>query len=80
MQSSNKDDLPSSLGVWDGIGKEVGILLPQVTSNLGTIFPNNQLKCKKWLGSSKNNISKLGNFKLLGWLATFFYGGIQAQS
>ena len=35
---------------------------------------------KKWLGSSKNNISKLGSFKLLGWLATFFYGGIQAQS
>ena len=32
------------------------------------------------LGSSKNNISKSGNFKLLGWLATFFYGGIQAQS
>ena len=24
--------------------------------------------------------SKLGSFKLLGWLATFFYGGIQAQS
>ena len=37
-------------------------------------------RCKTWLGSSKNNISKLGIFKLLGWLATFFYGGIQAQN
>ena len=26
------------------------------------------------------NILKLGSFNLLGWLATFFYGGIQAQS
>ena len=38
-------------------------------------------ECKKWLGSSKSNISKLGSFRLLGWLATFYYnGGIQAQS
>ena len=47
---------------------------------LGHCLLNNQLKCKKWLGNSKNNISKLGSFKLLGWLATFFYGDIQAQS
>jgi hypothetical protein len=47
---------------------------------LGTVLPNNQLKCKKWLGGSKNIISKLGSFKLLGWLHTFYYGGIQAQS
>ena len=29
---------------------------------------------------AKNNISKLGSFKLIGWQTTFFYGGIQAQS
>ena len=32
-----------------------------------------------WLGSPKNNISKLGSFRLLGWLATFSCDGIQAQ-
>ncbi len=47
---------------------------------LGHCFPNDCFKCKKWLGSSKNNISKLGSFKLLEWLVTFFYDGIQAQS
>ena len=43
--------------------------IPYVTSSLGIVLPNNQLKCKKWLGSLKNDISKLGPFKLLGWLA-----------
>ena len=46
-----------------------GMKYRRFLSNLGIVLPNNQLKCKKWLGNSKNNISKPGSFKLLGWLA-----------
>ena len=34
---------------------------------------------QKVVRHSKNNVSKFGSFKSLGWLATIFYGGIQAQ-
>ena len=42
------------------------------------ISPLSNQSEKQWLDSSKYNMSKSGLFKSHGWLATCFYGGIQA--
>ena len=54
-------------------------IYPYFTSSLGTVLPNNQLKCKKWLGRSKIISQSWAILVYLGGQLHFIYGGIQAQ-